>query len=76
MSESNNNSKGVAQTDHLSICWGKALNWRRTMDRFGDASDGALEHKPVDEPLFSISDIKINGLHDLFCIVEGLLMAL
>lgn len=39
----------------------------------GTAYDGQHQHDPTDPPLFEKDDFKIEGLHDLFCVVEGML---
>ena len=60
---------------NLSICSGKT--WPHKSDApVGTAYDGKEQHNPVDKPLFTRPNIKICGLHDLFCEVEGLLRTL
>ena len=61
---------------NLSICCGNSVNHPRSKYDLGDAAEGNKQHESVDEPLFSIPNIEIKGLHDLFCVVEGLLMTL
>lgn len=57
---------------HLSVCSGKTHVYKNIAPK-GTAFDGMEQHDPIDPPLFEIGKCKIEGLHDLFCIVEGLL---
>lgn len=62
----------------LEICRGNARSGTREGGRpRGLAFEGADQHAPVEPPLFRISGgTDIRGLHDLFCVVEGLLRTL
>ena len=62
----------------ISICKGNARSETRKSNRpKGLAFEGENQHEPVEKPLFLISGgVEIIGLHDLFCVVEGLLRTL
>jgi len=65
-------------TWRLSICKGNAQSGTGKLNRpKGLAFEGESQHEPVERPLFQISGrLEIRGLHDLFCVVEGLLRTL
>ena len=61
----------------LAICKGITAEPKKSKAPKGLAFEGKNQHTPVEDPLFQISgSLDIYGLHDLFCIVEGLLMTL
>ena len=62
----------------LAICKGNAAETRKSNAPQGTAFHGKDQHTPVEDPLFQISggSLDIQSLHDLFCVVEGLLMTL
>lgn len=61
----------------LSICKGNAKEPTKSKAPKGLAFEGENQHESVEEPLFQISGgLDIRGLHDLFCVVEGLLRTL
>ena len=63
----------------LTICKGNATEAKKSEapKSKGLAFEGENQHEPAEEPLFQISGgIEISGLHDLFCVVEGLLRTL
>lgn len=60
----------------LSICRGNATSGTRESNRpKGLAFEGENQHVPVERPLFQV-EIDVVGLHDLFCVIEGLLRTL
>mmetsp|Transcript_36915 Transcript_36915/g.79698 ORF Transcript_36915/g.79698 Transcript_36915/m.79698 type:complete len:456 (-) Transcript_36915:995-2362(-) len=62
---------------NLVICKGNARESRKSKAPKGLAFEGENQHESVEEPLFQISNgIEVRGLHDLFCVVEGLLRTL
>jgi len=69
---------GGGSSWRLDICRGNARSGTRAGGRpRGLAFEGADQHTPVEPPLFRISGgTDIRGLHDLFCVVEGLLRTL
>jgi len=61
----------------LTICKGNAREPTNSKAPKGLAFEGENQHSSVEEPLFRITGgLEINGLHDLFCVVEGLLRTL
>lgn len=57
----------------LSICSGTSAPFKSNAPK-GTAFDGMSQHHPADEPIIAVaSGIEIRGLHDLLCVVEGLL---
>lgn len=62
----------------LSICRGNAKEPKKSKSPKGLAFEGENQHTPVEPPMFQISGglDDIRGLHDLFCVVEGLLKTL
>ena len=63
----------------LTICKGNATEAKKSEapKSKGLAFEGENQHEPAEEPLFQVScGIEISGLHDLFCVVEGLLRTL
>eukprot|EP00804_Cyclotella_cryptica_P015243 CCRYP_005359-RA/>CCRYP_005359-RA protein AED:0.13 eAED:0.13 QI:0/-1/0/1/-1/1/1/0/375 len=64
------------RTSALSICTGPSEP-RKSNAPKGTAFDGLSQHHPVDDPMIEIASVvEIRGLHDLFCVVEGLLATL
>lgn len=69
--------RGDDGSQRLTVCRGNAKETSRSSRPKGLAFEGEGQHESVEEPLFRISgDIGIRGLHDLFCVVEGLLETL
>lgn len=61
---------------NLVICKGNAQEQGGPKAPKGLAFEGENQHQSVEEPLFQISSLEIRGLHELFCVVEGLLRTL
>jgi hypothetical protein len=59
----------------LILCTGVGKELKSNAPK-GTAFEGVGKYEPDDQPLFQISGIEITGLHDLFCVVEGLLRTL
>ena len=62
----------------IAICSGDTIVPKGKVVVKGTAVVGSDQHFPVNEPLIQVSSnrAEIKGLHDLFCVVEGLLRTL
>lgn len=61
---------------NLTICFGDTGPSFGGQAPKGTAFDGQGQHSSVEKPLFEVPNADISGLHDLFCVVEGLLTTL
>ena len=66
----------IGERCSFAVCTGSTRDYKSNAPK-GTAFDGRGHHDPIDQPLFQVSgEIKISGLHDLFCVIEGLLRTL